>query len=45
MAIIIEYVEQIKKWFNYSYQVHLRAIKEPFVMSRRHAAKLKDALT
>ncbi len=43
--INIEHVEGIEKWFNYSYQVRLRDIKEPFLMSRRYAAKLKDVLT
>jgi two-component system, LytTR family, response regulator len=43
--INIEHVEAIKKWFNYSYQVQVRGITEPFVMSRRYAAKLKDAMS
>jgi two-component system LytT family response regulator len=41
-AIInLEYIERIDGWFNRSYQVHLRHLKEPLVMSRRYAAKLK----
>ncbi|HXG68414.1 MAG TPA: LytTR family DNA-binding domain-containing protein [Blastocatellia bacterium] len=40
----LEYVNRVEKWFNYSYQVHLRGIGEPLVMSRRYAAKLKDKL-
>jgi two-component system LytT family response regulator len=40
----IEYVERIEKWFNYSYQVHLRGASEPLTMSRRYAAKLKGKL-
>ncbi|MCI0488774.1 MAG: LytTR family DNA-binding domain-containing protein [Blastocatellia bacterium] len=42
--INIEYVERVEKSFNYSYQVYLRGIKEPFVMSRRYASKLKGKL-
>ena len=42
--INLEYVERLEEWFNYSYQVYLRGIKEPFVMSRRYAAKLKENL-
>lgn len=42
-AIInIEYVDHIEGWFNYSYKVFLKEIKEPLVMSRRYAAKLKN---
>jgi len=42
--INLEYVERLEEWFNYSYQVYLRGIKEPVVMSRRYAAKLKENL-
>lgn len=42
--INIAFVERTEKWFNYSYQVHLRGIAEPFTMSRRYAAKLKEKL-
>lgn len=42
--INIDHVERVEKWFNYSYQVYLRGHKEPFVMSRRYAAKLKGNL-
>jgi two-component system LytT family response regulator len=38
------FVERTEKWFNYSYQVHLRGVAEPFTMSRRYAAKLKEKL-
>ena len=38
----LEYVERVEKWFNYSYQIHLRGVGEPFVISRRYAARLKD---
>jgi two-component system, LytTR family, response regulator len=39
--INLEYIERIVGWFNRSYQVHLRHIEEPLVMSRRYAVKLK----
>jgi two-component system LytT family response regulator len=39
--INLEYIEGVVGWFNRSYQVHLRHIKEPFIMSRRYALKLK----
>lgn len=42
--INIECVDRIEKWFNYSYQVFVRGIEEPFVMSRRYAARLKDRM-
>ncbi len=38
----LEYVEKVEKWFNSSYHVYLQNIPEPFQMSRRYAAKLKD---
>jgi len=37
----LEYVDRLEEWFNYSYRVYLKGIKEPVVMSRRYAAKLK----
>jgi len=43
--INIEFVERVEKWFNYSFKVHLRGVKEPLTMSRRYAAKLKDKLS
>ena len=42
--INIAFVERTEKWFNYSFQVYLRGISEPFTMSRRYAAKLKEKL-
>jgi two-component system, LytTR family, response regulator len=39
--INLEYIEHLDGWFNRSYQVQLRHLKEPIVMSRRYAAKLK----
>ena len=43
--INIEFVARVEKWFNNSFQVHLRGVKEPLTMSRRYAAKLKDKLS
>lgn len=37
-----EFIENIEKWFNYSYRATLRGIEEPVVISRRYAKKLKD---
>jgi len=42
--INMDYVEQLEEWFNYSYKVHLKGIKEPLVMSRRYVARLKEKL-
>lgn len=39
--INLEYIDKVEKWFNYSYQVYLQNINEPFVISRRYAAKIK----
>lgn len=40
--INLEFVDRIEKWFNYSQHVYLIGIDQPFTMSRRYAAKLKD---
>jgi len=42
--INLDYIDHLEEWFNYSYQVYLKGIKEPFVMSRRFAVKLKEKL-
>jgi two-component system LytT family response regulator len=42
--INLEYVEKVEKWFKHSFQVYLRHLNEPFIMSRRYAAKLKKKL-
>jgi two-component system, LytTR family, response regulator len=39
--INIDYVERVESWFNRSYRIHLQRIKEPLVMSRRYASRLK----
>jgi len=42
--INIEFVERVEKSFNYSFEVYLRGAGEPFTMSRRYAARLKDKM-
>ncbi len=37
-----EYIEDVEKWFNYSYRLKLKGITEPVVISRRYAKKLKN---
>lgn len=37
-----EYIDDVEKWFNYSYRVKLKGIEEPVIISRRYAKKLKD---
>jgi len=38
----LEYIDKIEKWFNYSYQLHLKNIEEPYIISRRYAKQLKE---
>ncbi len=40
-----EYVDQVKKCRNYTHLVYVRGIDEPFVMSRRYAARLRKTMT
>lgn len=42
--INIEFVERVEKSFNYSFDVYLRGFNEPFTMSRRYAAQLKEKM-
>ncbi len=39
--INLDYVEKVETWFNRSYRIHLQKVKEPLIMSRRYAARLK----
>jgi two-component system LytT family response regulator len=39
-----EYVEKVKKRKNYTHEVTIKGIDEPFIISRRYAAKLKKKL-
>lgn len=43
--INLEFVDHIEEWFNYSYQIYLKGIETPVVMSRRYAVKLKDKMS
>ena len=43
--INLNHVDRLEEWFNYSYRVYLKGIKEPFIMSRRYASKLKHKLS
>jgi len=43
--INLNYVDRLEEWFNYSYRVYMKGIKEPFIMSRRYASKLKQKLS
>lgn len=40
--INLDFVEQIESHFNRSYQIHLRHLDEPLLVSRRYAAQLKQ---
>lgn len=42
--INVEFVERVEKSFNYSFEIYLHGAGEPFTMSRRYAARLKDKL-
>ena len=37
-------VERVEPWSNYTYRLHLRGGRDPVVMSRRYAARLRDEL-
>jgi len=38
------HVERLESWFNAAFRVYIRGIDEPFIMSRRFAAKIKHKL-
>ncbi len=40
----LEFMDHIEEWFNYSYQVYLKGLDKPLVMSRRFATKLKEKM-
>ena len=42
--INIECVDYLEDWFNNSYKVYLKNNKDPLIMSRRYANKIKDRL-
>jgi len=39
--INLEYVEKLEEWFNNSFRVYIKGIKDPYLLSRRYAAKIK----
>ncbi len=41
----MECVDRLEEWFNNSYRVYMKGIEEPYVMSRRYVAKLKQKLS
>lgn len=41
----MEFVDRLEEWFNNSFRVYLKGIEEPYVMSRRYVAKLKQKLS
>lgn len=43
--INMESIDKLEEWFNGSYRVYMKDIKEPLVMSRRYVAKLKNKLS
>ncbi len=40
--INLDSIENFEEWFNNSYRVYLKSIKEPFTISRRYSSKLRD---
>lgn len=42
--INMEHIERLEEWFNYSYRVYIKGVKEPFLLSRRYVTKLKSKL-
>ncbi len=43
--INLEFIDHVEDWFNYSYQIHIKGLEPPVVMSRRYAVKLKDRMS
>jgi two-component system, LytTR family, response regulator len=39
--INVDYVEKVENWFNRSYRIQLKHLKEPLLMSRRYATRFK----
>ncbi len=40
----LKHVERVEPWFQYGYRIKLKGFPEPVIMSRRHAARLRDVL-
>ena len=41
----LECVTRVEEWFNNAYHVYLQGMEKPCVMSRRHAARLKERMS
>ena len=39
--INIDYIVKIEKWYNSSFMIYLKNVKEPFVVSKRYSTKLR----
>jgi len=42
--INMEYMDHLEEWFNYSYRVYMKGVKDPFLLSRRYVSKLKSIM-
>jgi two-component system LytT family response regulator len=42
--INMDFIEKVDAWFNYSFRICVKGVKEPLVISRRYASKLKGKL-
>lgn len=42
--INLNYVEKVEKWFNRSFALYLKNIKEPFIVSRRYSSFIRSKL-
>lgn len=40
--INLNFVKKFEKWFDYSFRVFLENVEEPFIVSRRYSAKLRN---
>ena len=39
--INMDFIDRLEEWFNYSFRVYLKGMEQPFIISRRYAARLK----
>jgi len=40
----MDFIERVETWFNYSFKIYITGVKDPLVISRRYATKLKVKL-
>jgi two-component system LytT family response regulator len=40
----MDYIERVDAWFNYSFKIYMKGMKDPLAVSRRYATLLKDKL-